>query len=167
MACSQTLSGIARDCSTSMGGIKRMWAVGYDDVTSYTESNGQITAITMVTSKVFSLYEFRPQTAEVVSTPQISSENGVAYIQSVLTVMFAKQDTAKRLEMNALALSDLVIIYEDNNGKKWLLGHDNPVVASGGDSGSGKAFGDANRYGLQFTDNSLEYPIEVTASIPV
>ena len=167
MACTQTLSGLARDCANSLGGVKKVWIANYDDVSALTITSDIITAISMVSTAKFKEYNFRPQTAEVVSTPQVNSENGVAFIQSVLIMQFAKQDTTKRLEMNALALGDLAIIYEDNNGKKWYLGKDNPVTATGGDSGSGKAFTDANRYGIQLTDNSLLYPYEVTATIPV
>ena len=167
MACIQTLSGLARDCANSIGGVRKAWIANFDDVDTLTIASDIITAISMVGAAKFKEYNFRPQTAEVVSTPQNNSENGAAYIQSVLTMQFAKQDTTKRLEMNALSLGDLVIIYEDNNGKKWYLGKDNPVTATGGDSGSGKAFSDANRYGIQLTDNSLQYPYEVTATIPV
>ena len=167
MACTQTLSGLTRDCSNNMGGIKEVYIANFDDVASLTVTNDIITAIAMQSTAKFKKYSFRPQTAELVSTPQINSENGVAYIQSVLTLQFAKMDTTKRLEINALALGDLVIVVVDNNGKMWYLGKDNPVVASGGDSGTGKAFTDANRYGIQLTDNSLLYPYEVTATIPV
>ena len=167
MACTQTLSGLTRDCSNNMGGIKEVYIANFDDVASLTVTSDIITAIAMQSSAKFKKYSFRPQTAELVSTPQINSENGVAYIQSVLTLQFAKMDTTKRLEINALALGDLAIVVVDNNGKMWYLGKDNPVVASGGDSGTGKAFGDANRYGIQLTDNSLLYPYEVTATIPV
>ena len=167
MACTQTLAGIIRDCSNSMGGIKEVYIANFDDVASLTVTNDIITAIAMQSTAKFKKYSYRPQTAELVSTPQINSENGVAYIQSVLTLQFAKMDTTKRLEINALALGDLVIVVVDNNGKMWYLGKDNPVVASGGDSGTGKAFTDANRYGIQLTDNSLLYPYEVTATIPV
>ena len=167
MACTQILSGLTRDCSNSMGGVKEVYIANFDDVSGVTIASDIITAIAMVGSAKFKKYSFRPQTAELVSTPQINSENGVAYIQSVLTMQFAKMDTTKRLEINALALGDLVIVVVDNNGKMWYLGKDNPVVASGGDSGTGKAFTDANRYGIQLTDNSLLYPYEVTATIPV
>lgn len=167
MACTQTLSGLTRDCSNSMGGVKEVYIANFDDVSGVTIASDIITAIAMVSNAKFKKYSFRPQTAELAMTPQINSENGVAYIQSVLTLQFAKMDTTKRLEINALALGDLVIVVVDNNGKMWYLGKDAPVVASGGDSGTGKAFGDANRYGIQLTDNSLLYPYEVTATIPV
>lgn len=167
MACTQTLSGLTRDCSNSLGGIREVYAANYDDVSSLTIANDIITAIAMNGSAKFKKYAFRPQTAELAITPQVNSENGVAYIQSLLTLQFAKMDTAKRLEMNALSLGDLVFVVVDNNGKMWYLGKDAPVTASGGDSGTGRAFGDANRYGIQFADDSAEYPYEVTATIPV
>lgn len=148
-----------------MGGIKRIYAAIFDDVTAITLANDKVTGFTMATGKKFYKYEFRPETASLVSTPQINSANGSAYIQSVLSLQFAKQDTAKRLEMNALSLSDLRIVVEDNNGFLSLLGYNNPVVASGGESGTGQAFSDANGYGLQLTDNSLLYPYEVTADM--
>ena len=121
MACTQILSGLTRDCSNSMGGIKEVYIANYDDVSGVTIASDIITAITMVSNAKFKKYSFRPQTAELVSTPQINSENGVAYIQSVLTMQFAKMDTTKRLEINALALGDLVIVVVDNNGKMWYL----------------------------------------------
>ena len=167
MACTQTLSGLTRDCSNSMGGIKEVYIANFDDVSGVTITSDIITTISMVGAAKFKKYSFRPQTAELVSTPQVNSENGVAYIQSVLTMQFAKMDTTKRLEINALSLGDLALVVVDNNGKMWYLGKDNPVTATGGDSGTGKAFTDANRYGIQLTDNSLLYPYEVTATIPV
>lgn len=167
MACTQTLSGLTRDCSNSLGGIKEVYIANFDDVSGLTISNDIITAITMASTAKFKKYSFRPQTAELAITPQVNSENGVAYIQSVLTLQFAKMDTSKRLEMNALSLGDLAIVVVDNNGKMWYLGKNSPVTASGGDSGTGRAFGDANRYSIQLTDNSAEYPYEVTATIPV
>ena len=169
MACTQTLSGLTRDCANSMGGVKEVYIANRDDVdiAAFTISSDIITAIAMVSTAKFKKYSFRPQTAELVCTPQVNNENGVAFIQSVLTLQFAKMDTTKRLEINALALGELCIVVVDNNGKMWFLGYDNPVTATGGDSGTGKAFTDANRYGIQLTDNSLLYPYEVTATIPV
>lgn len=168
MACTQTLSGLTRDCSTNMGGVKEAYIANFDDIDGKpTLTSDIITAITMVGAAKFKKYSFRPQTAEYVSTPQINKENGVTFIQTLFSMQFAKMDTTKRLEMNALALGDLAVIVVDNNDKKWYLGYDNPVTINGGDSGTGKAFTDANRYGITLEDNSKLYPYEVTATIPV
>ena len=47
MACSVTLSGLVRDCSTSMGGIVEAYIANYDDVTSKTVTDGQISTIAL------------------------------------------------------------------------------------------------------------------------
>ena len=44
MACSQTLAGIARDCSSNMGGIKEVYIANFADVDSLTVTSGVITA---------------------------------------------------------------------------------------------------------------------------
>ena len=56
------------------------------------------------------------------------------------------------------------VIYEDNNQKRWLLGYDNPVTATSLGGETGTAFGDANQYTIELTDNSSELPMEVTMS---
>ena len=58
-----------------------------------------------------------------------------------------------------------MIIVQDNNNDYWLLGKDEPVESTGGTSGTGTARTDANRYGIVFTDNSLELPDKVDSSI--
>lgn len=169
MACIQTLSGLARDCTKSMGGVKEVYIANHDDVdfASMTIASDIITNIAMIGAATFKKYEFRPQTAELTLTPQVNKENGSTYWQSILSMVFHKMDTAKRLEINALSLGDLAVIVVDNNGKKWFLGKEHPVTLSGGEGGTGKNFGDANRYGVQLEDNSIETPYEVTATIPV
>ena len=167
MSCTQTLSGLTRDCSNSMGGIKEVYIANYDDVSGVTIASDIITAITMVNTAKFKKYTFRPQTAELAITPQVNKENGVTYFQSILSMVFAKMDTTKRLEINALSLGDLAIVVVDNNGKMWYLGKDNPVTLNTGEGGTGKAYTDANRYGISLEDNSLQLPYEVTATIPV
>ena len=83
MACTQTLSGLTRDCSTNMGGVKEAYIANIDDIDGKpTLTSDIITAITMVGAAKFKKYSFRPQTAEYVSTPQINKENGVTFIQT-------------------------------------------------------------------------------------
>ena len=65
-------------------------------------------------------------------------------------------NAAKRLEMNALALSDLAVVVKDNNGKYWGFGVDRAVSSSDGTGETGTAFDDANMYQivLQSRDNT-------------
>ena len=165
MSCVQTLSGLARDCNSNMGGIIEALIAPFDDVTAVTITDGVISAITMASSKKFKKYNFAKNTGNLTSTYNIDPASGVRYVTSDLLLQFNRMETTKRVEITALAMSDLVVICKDANGKYWYLGKDEPVNASAGDGQTGTARGDANRYTITLQDESQEMPYEVDASI--
>lgn len=165
MACNQTLSGIARDCDPSMGGIIEALISNKEDVTDITISTNQVTAITMASSKKFKKYEFPRNTGSLTSNYTIDLANGVRFVQSDLVLSFGRMDTSKRVEITALAQNDLIIIVKDANGKYWLLGKDEGVNASAADGVTGTARADRNGYSVTLQDNSLEMPYEVDPDI--
>ncbi len=167
MSCVQTLSGITRDCLPNIGGIARVWLANYANVASLTESSGAITAISMSNSEKFKEYQFARNTASLSSNYAVNAENGTAFVESDLVMVFNRMDTAKRLEINAMAQGELVAIVEDNNGTKWYLGHDNPITLSAGDGLTGTARADRNGYSSTLHDVSDEMPMPFTGTVPV
>lgn len=165
MACNQTLSGIVRDCAPSMGGIIEALAANREDITAVTVSSDMITAITMASSAKFKKYELTRNTGSLTSSYQINKENGTKYVQSDLVLPFNRMETAKRVEIKALAENDLVLIVKDANGKYWYLGYDEPVTASAGEGLTGTARADRNGYGVTLQDNSKDLPYEVDPDI--
>ena len=93
MPCSQTLAGIARDCSSNMGGIKEVYIANFADVDSVTVTSGVITAITMASSKKFYKYAFAPNSSNLASNWKVNAENGTKYVESNLTMVFNKMDS--------------------------------------------------------------------------
>lgn len=165
MSCVQTLSGLARDCSANMGGIIEALIAPYDDVTGITVTDGVISAITMASSKKFKKYNFNKGTGSLTSTYSIDPASGVRYVTSDLLLQFNRMETTKRVEITALAMSDLIVIVKDSNGKYWYLGKDEPVCASASDGQTGTARSDVNRYTITLQDTSTELPFEVSDSI--
>lgn len=165
MPCTQTLSGLTRDCSSNMGGIVEALIANFDDVTGVTVSDGIITVISMASSAKFKRYSFAKNTGSLTSNYNIDAASGVKYVTSDLLLQFNRMETSKRVEITALALGDLAIIVKDANGKYWYLGKDEPVNASAGDGQTGTARGDANRYTITLQDESKEMPYEVDSSI--
>lgn len=165
MPCTQTLSGLTRDCSANMGGIVEALIANFDDVTSVTITDGVIGTVSMASSAKFKRYSFAKNTGNLTSTYNLDPASGVRFVTSELLLQFNRMETAKRVEITALALGDLAIIVKDANGKYWYLGKDEPVNASAGDGQTGTARSDANRYTITLQDNSLEMPYEVDASI--
>lgn len=162
--CNQTLAGIALDCTNSLGGIKTVYIANYGDVEGQPAvgEDGMITGITMVSGATFKPYQFRKQTGSMTSTLNVDETAGINYVSTELSLVFTKMETAKRVEMSALAIGQLAVIVEDSNGKYWYLGYDDYVSSSAGGGNTGTAKGDQNAYLLTLRDESDTYPYEIT-----
>ena len=164
MSCSQTLGGIPSDCSTSRGGILEAWIGNHADVASKELTDDIITKITLAEGAAkLQHYSFKRGTGSMTSTLNTDAANGVRFVATELALVFARMDTAKRVEMDKLSGGDLVAIVKDANGKYWYLGYDEPVTATAGTGQTGTANTDGNNYQITLTDNSDTYPHEVSA----
>lgn len=160
MSCVQTLNGIQVDCEPSMGGLKVVYIANSADIEDFVITDGQITAINMVSGKTFKTYSFRRNTASMTSTLNVDPANGTSVATDVV-LSFLKQDTQKRIEISALSIGELVLMVQDANGRYWFLGKDMPVMASAGGAESGTIYTDGNRYTITLQDNSKDYPYEI------
>lgn len=158
MGCCKSIGGIARDCDASVGGIRKAWISCYDGVTA-TVSDGMITAIS---GGDFKAFEFKKQTGSVTQTLQAGD---ATYWEQSITLQFAKQEFAKQMEINTLAVADMVVIILDNNGTYWYFGFDNPVTMSDGTAETGTAFGDFNGYNITLLGTDFQMAYEVKADV--
>ena len=167
MSCSQVLNGIAADCQTNVGGIREIYIANYSDVTTIEvdEVSNMIKTITMADTAKFKKYAFKKNTSSMTSTLNVDPANGVNFVQTDLTVVFAKQETVKRMEIAKLSLGELRVIVLDANGKYWFLGQEEFVSATSGSAETGTNRTDGNRYSIVLTDYSSSYPYEVDPSI--
>lgn len=159
--CCETLTGIPSSCLTSAGGIKRAWGLCYSKAGQPTVADGMITAIQGGTEWVE--YEFKKQTGSFTSTITKDVTAGTNFIQTEIIFQFNRQETAKRIEINALAMSETAWIVQDSNGKFWYFGFDNGVELTTGTGETGTAYGDFNGYNITLTDVSFQMPYEVSA----
>lgn len=166
MACnSYTLAGIANACKeASFGGIKEVYIALFEDVSATTvDATAHTLTITMASSKKFKVYKLLKNTGSLTSTLN-TSETSANYFTNEVALQFMKMETAKRIEMMALMMSECAVIVKDANNKYWFLGKDNYVECTAGSAQTGTAAGDANHYELTLTDTSAELPYEVPAS---
>ena len=161
MPCSQTLAGIPKDCASNMGGILVAMLANKSDVASVALTDNKISAITMASGKKFYKYNFKPNTSNFASTYQVNNENGTTYVQTLLQLVFNRMETAKRVEVSALAQGELVAIVQDANGLYWFLGYDAPLFLNAGDGQTGTARADRNGYSITLEDDSHDLPFEV------
>ena len=167
MACSQVLNGIAADCQTNVGGVREVYIANYSDVTAIEvdETSNMIKTITMADSAKFKKYAFKKNTSSMTSTLNVDPANGVNFVQTDLALVFAKQETVKRMEIAKLSLGELRVIVLDANGKYWFLGQEEFVSATAGTAETGVNRTDGNKYTITLTDYSSSYPYEVDPTI--
>ena len=167
MSCSQVLNGIAADCQTNVGGIREIYIANYDDVSAVTldETSNMIKTITMVDTAKFKKYAFKKHTSSMTSTLNVDPANGINFVQTDLALVFAKQETVKRMEIAKLSLGELRVIVKDANGKYWFLGQEEFVSATAGTAETGTNRTDGNKYTITLTDYSASYPYEVDPTI--
>jgi hypothetical protein len=172
MSCLLT-SGWAKGCKDNAGGLKRVLLANKSDVVSFTEGqtgslpepSGEITAITMGAGAVF--YEFVPNkmSSNWVENIQANTQNGTVGYEQVLTMIFAKNEAAKRNQVALLGQGEVYAIVEDYNGKYFLLGEFNGCELTGGSSSSGTALSDLNGWTLTLSAMEPEPAKEVDADI--
>lgn len=174
MGCCLELTGITTACGEAMGGIQKVWITCSDNIGTTTVTNNIVSAITLApTTAKWYLYEFEGETGSVTTTINKGENNGTLYYSSEITLQFAKQDAAKRLEIASLAVNKMAVIVEDSNGIKTYYGvlagdKDGgvgyPVTLSSGTAESGTAFGDFNGYNitLSYKGNKMPYTTSVT-----
>lgn len=167
-SCSQTLNGIAAVCGEgSVGGVIIAYIANASDVKSVTidPDTQEISTITMEGDAKFKAYHFRKGSSSLTSTMTRDDATGVLYFQNDLALVFAKQETRKRIEVAALALGELAVITKDANGKYHYLGYNEPVTSTAAGAATGTARGDANNYTVTLTDisESLPYMAKDTA----
>lgn len=165
MSCTQVLAGISLDCESCVGGIKEVYIANYSDVQDVTVSEGVITSITGANGRTFKKYEFRKQTGSMTSTLNVDEVAGINYVSTELNLVFTKMETAKRIEIAALAVGQLVVIVKDGNNKYWYLGYNDYVSAVNGSGATGTAKGDSNNYSITLKDESDSFPYEVSSLI--
>lgn len=165
MSCSQTLAGITLDCDSSVGGIKEVYIANYADVTEVALADDKVSGITMTNSAKFKKYEFRKQTGSMTSTLNVDETAGINYVSTELSLVFTKMETAKRVEIAALAVGQLAVIVKDGNNKYWYLGYNDYVSSSAGSGNTGTAKGDSNNYSITLKDESDSFPYEVDANV--
>lgn len=148
-----------------MGGIVEALAINKEYINEMTAADGIVTAISLAAEEKFKAFHFARNTGSMTSTYTLDPATGVRYVTTDLVLQFNRMETAKRIEMTALAQNELVLIVKDANGKYWLLGKDEPVMATAGEGVTGTARSDRNGYSITLQDTSLEMPYEVSAEI--
>lgn len=152
-------------CDVGAGGLKEVYLIELENISSITESSGTVTAITKASGKIFRKYQLVQDTATAEETLTGNLQNGTLYYAQKVTMVINKQNVAVRNEILLLAKNRLVIVTVDNNDTYRMYGWDQGVRLNEGSAATGTAWGDRNGYTLTFSGNQRELALFVQASV--
>lgn len=145
---------ITLDCSDiPVGGIIKAMVAKYEDVTAYTEVDGELTAITIAADKVVDL-EFNPKDGFSNFTDEKTvDESGVVTAVPSVLLEFPKMTLNKRNALENLSSSgmELIVFVETAAGEKHALGLDFGMQGSEVNGKSGVGRTEKNSYDIKFT----------------
>jgi hypothetical protein len=165
MACVSFSGGIAKDCENNIGGLTKLYLTDLDNIVSYTQSGGTVSAITMATASKFYEFEFNRNSATFTEDLVKSVEAGSALFEQTVTTTIPRRDVAKRNTLALLTQRDLACIIKDSNGLYWYPGAVEGLYLSESTSTSGTAKADGSNYVLTLKGFEADRAYGVTSGI--
>lgn len=144
------------DCSVGVAGTKEAYIIELENISSYTESSGTLTAITKASGKVFRKYQLVLETADFSEDINGNRQNGSNFYPQKGTIIINKQNVTVRNEIQILAKNNCVIVAKDNNDTWRLYGREYGMRLLTGSAANGVQWADRNGYVLNFTGQEKE-----------
>ena len=166
--CSNLLTGgILKSCDFNSGGVEKIYITDHCNVSSYTEANSEVTAISMESTTQFFEFQFNRNTSSYAENTVINLEAGSTYYEQTVTLVLSRRDKTKAEAIKELTAGQkqLWIIVKDSNGLYWAFGKDSGAYVTEITGGSGTAKGDANGYNIVFTAEEADNAPEVDGTI--
>jgi hypothetical protein len=162
MSCPVSLA-FGRDCSDSIGGLSTILISERDNISAFTETNHEVTAIYQ--------YDLKKEAGSLTSTSTIDMVGGTSFYENVLAFTINKMTAAKSNELKLMILGRLAVLVKDNNEQWWALGFSGSNDDNGFAEGSsligqtGQAFGDPNQYQIEIMDKQKYSPYAVDNAV--
>lgn len=160
-------AGHSVTCGNNSGGVRRVAIANRQDVASVTVSSGTITAITMVATKLFYLFENESETVEFIEEGTYTNKSKV--FEQMLDASWINWTTADRtslLQLYEASACGLVVIHEEEDGECWLWGI-NPSAPTVEDKYYVKMEKSSRKTGKKFDDPSqTDYQLKARTTEP-
>ena len=151
MACTFIENGRPLDCKDSVGGLKAVYFVQFDEATNVGFSTGSLQTVTSITTSG-TAYKFELKgNSNLEQTINSSRENGTTFYEQVLNLTLPKISQTTSVAIKLLSASNPQVIVEDYNNNLYLMGLKNGTDVTGGTIVTGSAMGDMSGYTLTLT----------------
>jgi hypothetical protein len=158
MANCELTTGILLECKDGIGGIKQIvltqW---YSNVSFIFDGTTEVVdEITGIDAGDLYTYELPTQTGSFEETINFNRDAGTIFYTQTVNVMLNKLTAAKRLELQNVATSRVIVFVEDTNGNWWAVGYEYGADLSTATAATGATLGDMNGFTLAFTHEAAK-----------
>ena len=152
------LTAIPRDATKGIGGIKYVLLTNFADVdVTVDQATGLITFEKAgggaVEAGTFIRFDFPKESSNYTVTGTGTPNQGTTFYAHVLTMVFKKNEAAKRNVVQVMGQSELIAVVVDRNGNNFCLGYENGLDLTANVGGSGTAPADLNGQTVTLTGN--------------
>jgi len=147
-------AGYTLDCrNASLGGLKTLWILGDSGNTISSYTQGADDAVTTISGAgTFYKFELVKQSSGWEEAIAVNDTAQSVSFTPTLTLSFPKLTQELRNTFFELVKqNEIYAIILDTNGRYWLVGPENGLIASEGSLQSGTAFSDLNGFTLTLT----------------
>jgi hypothetical protein len=157
--------GFDLDCKDGVGGIKQIVLADWNNINLNTITLDQDEIITALPQGT-DLYNYAlpTQTGSFEETINFNRDAGTIFYTQTVNIMLQKLSAAKRLELQSVATTRVVVFVNDANDNWWAVGVENGADLSTATGATGTVFGDAHGYTLAFVQESVKRAYKLSAS---
>jgi hypothetical protein len=167
MSTCKSLTGLSKDCTPNIGGVRRVFLNLLNNIDTITIVNNVVTDLTTI-NQDFVEYE-APKDAISYTIDAAIDDLGVYEYNHTLSFKISKRLPSKQQELMELIEGsfDYVALALDANNQWWLLGYGYGLNVKTLTGGSGKAKGDGSFYetSLGGVQKTLELGVDSTLAL--
>ena len=153
MANCELTIGFNLECKDAIGGIKKIvltqWNSSVDFV--FDGATEVVEEIVGVSDNELFTYQLPTQTGSFEETINFNRDAGTIFYTQTVNVMLNKLSAPKRLELQGVATTRVIVFVNDTNDNWWAVGYEFGADLSTATAGTGTVLGDMNGFTLAFT----------------
>jgi len=153
MANCELTIGFNLECKDAIGGIKQIvlteWNSSVDFV--FDGATEVVEEIVGVSDNELFTYQLPTQTGSFEETINFNRDAGTIFYTQTVNIMLNKLSAPKRLELQGVATTRVIVFVNDTNDNWWAVGYEFGADLSTATAGTGTVLGDMNGFTLAFT----------------
>jgi hypothetical protein len=153
MANCELTIGFDLECKSGIGGIKQIVLTEWNSSVEFifTGATEVVEEIVGVGDNELFTYQLPTQTGSFEETINFNRDAGTIFYTQTVNVMLNKLSAPKRLELQSVATTRVIVFVNDTNDNWWAVGYEFGADLSTATAATGTVLGDMNGFTLAFT----------------